>query len=202
MDGDRSRYTDDLLDREFKSAAKERSELRARLRRDRIKSTVLYALAFGGVVLSVGALGWVYSLGDQNTRVIAHVQESRKERIEEVAFADLVICSRGNYQDARDKLQDQAFLDLVSVPPADTPERRTLFSAVRKQLTFRLRTQPPSVSALLKRWRGNPVPKDVEQQREREAAGPVARAQARDRNDRIRLPVNCDDLASQRPFRP
>jgi hypothetical protein len=197
----RTRYTDERLDEEFESVATERSELRAKLRRDRIVSTVLYAMAFVGIVLSVGALAQVYSLGEQNTQLIAHVQDQREQRVREQAEADLVICARGNYQDARDKLQDQLLRDLVAVPPGASEERRTLFAAAVKQLERRLATQPPSIADLLKRWRGNPVSDRVEREREREAAGSVARAEARDRDDRIQLPVDCDELPSQRrPF--
>jgi hypothetical protein len=155
--------------------------------------------------------GLVYADGLEADR---HIQDSRQTRIEETAYADLVNCSRGNYQDARDKLQDQLLLDLVTGtlparredgrPQVERPraldERRALFVAAINQLEQRLEKQPPSVPALLERWRGNPVSERIEHERERDAAGSVARAEARDRDDRIELPVNCDKLASQRPF--
>ena len=129
------------------------------------------------------------------------VQSQREARTIENAQSELITCSRANYQDIRDKLQDQLLLDLLTASRKSEKVQAEVFGAGEAQLRFRLKNQPPSVPDLLIRWRGNPVPKWVVKQREKEAAGPQARAEARDRGDFVKPPVDCDELPSQRPFK-
>lgn len=153
--------------------------------------------------LAILLSGLVYAGGLRGDR---DIQAARKERVEEQAFADLVICARGNYQDARDKLQDQLLLDLVSVPPDAIEKRRVLFRAAARQLGRRLAEEPPDLDELITRWRGDlPVGRAGARRtrsRERGAMGSVARAEARDRGDRPTPSTDCSRLPSQRPFSP
>lgn len=175
-------------------ATRERAVLKAAHKRAQIVNGVLYGLSFLSLILSVAIGTYLYGA----------LQDQREARNLENAQSDLINCSRSNYQDARDKLQDQLILDLVVVrglkEGEPTEERTAVFIAAKKQLGFRLKTQPPTGAVLLERWRGNPVSESVRRQQAMDAAGPVARAKARDRGDYVKLPVNCDELPSQRPF--
>lgn len=182
------------IQEQLDQGANERVTSRAVHRRAQIVNGLLYGFSFLCLVLFVAISSSLYT----------DLQHQREARGLENAQSDLITCSRANYQDARDKLQDQLILDLVVVKGLKegepTKERTAVFEAANEQLGFRLKTQPPAGAVLLERWRGNPVSESVRRQRAVDAAGPVARAQARDRGDFVKLPVNCDRLPSQRPF--
>ncbi len=168
-------------------AARERAVLKAAHKRAQIVNGVLYGFTF--LLLALGV------------SLYSHLQENREQRVVESAQSDLITCSRANYQDVRDRLQDGLLLDLLTASRKPPKVQARVFNAGEEQLAFRLKNQPPSVATLLERWRGNPVSEEVLKQRQMDAAGPQARAEARERGDFIKPPVDCDTLPSQRPFK-